>query len=359
MKIEYSYWFKTAEAVGLLLVIIGLLQYSQEFSQLQWQAANDPQLILSLGAGLLALSLLLAYLWHKYVKNPELHYWIQTIIAFYVAHMIATYGAAKLLKTQFQAPHYILDTPIGELNGFWLTWAYFGYSETFAMILGSMQVAGCLLLVFRRTRLLATFILLPIMINIDLIDHFYNISPLAYFNALHYTFLLIFLLLLDFEKLKETFFSYRDSLSIHWKSTVLMLLRVLVIGGAFLHIYSLKSNFQEPTAVNGVWKVEEIKKNNQPIAPNMPDQDSLWSKIYFEWRYGFLLKKNTDRFDDKKDLYGQYDVDEKKKIIKLRFSKSNESGSDSLGWNYQLKDSTLIIQGAYRKDTLWMRLKKM
>ncbi|WP_428662699.1 hypothetical protein [Runella sp.] len=359
MKINNSYWFKAVEVFCMLLVLIGLMQYSESLSKLQWTVANDVQLILAVGGGMLILSALLGYLWYKFVKNTEIHYWIQAIIALYTAHMITTYGAAKLLKTQFQAPKYILDTPIGELDGFWLTWTYFGYSEPFAMLLGSLQVIGSILLVFRKTRLLATFILLPVMVNIDLIDHFYNISPLAYFNALHYTFLLIFLLMLDYEKLKETFFSYRDTLSINWKSAGLMLLRVIVISGAFFHIYSLRSGLQEPTAINGVWKVEEIKKNNQTMNPAAAKQDSLWSKIYFEWRYGCLLKHDADKFDAKKDLRGQYNVDEKKKEITLSLFKKDGSKPDSLKWNYRLKDSTLIVQGMYRNDSLLMRLKRM
>ena len=52
------------------------------------------------------------------------------IIIFYVAYSISTYGFAKLMRTQFQPPQYILDTPAGELSGFWLTWVYYGHSQS-------------------------------------------------------------------------------------------------------------------------------------------------------------------------------------------------------------------------------------
>jgi hypothetical protein len=60
----------------------------------------------------------------------------------------------------------VLETPIGDLSGFWLTWTYYGFSSTMALILGWTQVAGCVLILFRATRLVGVFILLPVMVNI-------------------------------------------------------------------------------------------------------------------------------------------------------------------------------------------------
>ncbi|WP_435355966.1 hypothetical protein [Emticicia sp. SJ17W-69] len=358
MKESNSFFLKFFEVFFTILVLIGLSQISNAAGQYQWKVVNDATLIWRFCGGILLLSGILAFLWQKFIQNPKLHIWLQTIITFYVAFEITTYGSAKILKTQFQAPNYILDTPIGDLNGFWITWTYFGYSQTLALILGLIQVSGCILLLFRKTRSLAIMILLPVMVNIDLIDHFYKISPLAYYNALHYTFMLTFLLFLDYEKLKEAFFSYQESWVINWKSIGLNLLRVLVIGGAFWQISKLRNEFQPKTAINGVWKVEEITQKNKTIIPTVV-RDSVWSKIYFEWRYGCIFKYNPDKFNDKKDLNGDYKVNEAKKELTVNFYKEDGSKGDSLLLNYQIKDSTMVLNGKYMKDSLVMKLKRL
>lgn len=358
MKQTDSFLLKFFEVFFIILVLIGISQNFASVSAYQWKVANDATLIWSFCGGILALSGILAFVWHKFIQNPKIHICLQTIIAFYVAYEIARYGSAKVLKTQFQAPNFILETPIGELNGFWMTWTYFGYSQTLAMILGLIQVGGCILLLFRKTRLLAIMILLPVMVNIDLIDHFYKISPLAYYNALHYTFMLTFLLFLDYDKLKEAFFSRQESWVINWKSIGLNLIRVLIIGSAFWKISELRSGFQPKTAINGVWKVEEITQKNKTIIPAIC-QDTVWSKIYFEWRYGCIFKYNPDKFNDKKDLNGNYKVDETKKELTVNFYKEDESKGDSLQLNYQIKDSSMVLRGMYMKDSVVMKLKKL
>lgn len=363
MKSNKSYLLKFFEVFFMLLVIIGLTQYSDYATGLQMQVLTNAKLIWIVCGVLLILSAGFAFVWHKFIKKTDLHQWFQPIITYYVAHMIATYGAAKILKTQFQAPNFILERPVGELNGFWITWTYFGYSPTFAFILGAIQITGTLLLIFRKTRLLATFILLPMMINIDFIDHFYNISPLAYYNSLHYTFILIFLMFLDVDKLVYAFLSYKEYFYFNKKTVVLNLIRVIVIGGAFFHIYLLKRNIEPRTPINGIWKIDEITIHNQKIIPSEATKDSVWSKIYFEWRYGVLFKYDSYQFNNKKDLFGQYKIDESKHLTEIALqniaSKNENSKADTLKLNYQVQDSTMVMRGMYQKDSLIMKLTKL
>ena len=359
MKSNRSIFLKFFEVFFMFLVVIGLTQYFDFASQLQAKVIKSGMLFSAVFGTIILLSGLLAYIWHKFIKKTDLHPWFQTIITFYVAHMISTYGAAKILKTQFQVPNYILESPINEVSGFWLTWTYFGYSSTMAYILGGMQILGCLLLIFRKTRLMATFILLPIMVNIDLIDHFFRISSLAYYNSLHYTFMLIFIMMLDFDKLKDAFLSYKEYYYFNRKTVIFNLIRIVVIGGAFLHIYLLREGQQPKTALDGVWKIEEITQQKQNIIPSYTTMDSVWSKVYLEGDFGIVFKYNPDKFDDSTDMYGQYKVDQSKKEIKVDLYKEVPNQGKNLLLKYQVKDSSLVMRGMYKKDSLIMRLKKL
>src|SRR5438132_13768278 len=99
--------------------------------------------------------------------------WAYRALRFGVSFFIILYGFAKLNGSQFTILASELDKPMGQVSGFWLTWFYFGYSSVYGHLFGLVQVAGGVLLMFRKTVLLARCLLLPIVANIILIAIFY------------------------------------------------------------------------------------------------------------------------------------------------------------------------------------------
>lgn len=101
---------------------------------------------------------------------------LHTILRYVAAFLVITYGFAKLNGSQFTILDSELDKPMGQVSGFWLTWYYFGYSKFYGNFIALAQVLGGVLLMFRRTTLLASCFLLPIIANIILVDIFYGIE---------------------------------------------------------------------------------------------------------------------------------------------------------------------------------------
>jgi hypothetical protein len=99
---------------------------------------------------------------------------------------MSTHGAAKLLRTQCTLPPRLWATPVGQLRGLEITWAFFGYARPYAYFIGVAQILGGCLVCFRRTRLLGCALLAPILINIVAIDLLYDIPPGALLNATFY-----------------------------------------------------------------------------------------------------------------------------------------------------------------------------
>jgi hypothetical protein len=66
--------------------------------------------------------------------------YLLALIRYWLAFVISTYGFAKILKTQFTTADFIKDIPLGEVSGFQLTWFYFGYSYTLAVIIALFQI---------------------------------------------------------------------------------------------------------------------------------------------------------------------------------------------------------------------------
>ncbi len=91
---------------------------------------------------------------------------------YFCAFMLYTYGISKLLHLQFDMQSQLARQPVGALTGYQLTWFYFGYSRTYAVLLGLTQVFGGTLLLFRKTARVGAVAMLPVMANILLINMF-------------------------------------------------------------------------------------------------------------------------------------------------------------------------------------------
>jgi hypothetical protein len=94
--------------------------------------------------------------------------WLRYLCAF----LLYMYGMSKLAHMQFHLPSEIAHRPVGSLSGYELTWFYYGYSRTYACILGLTQVLGATLLLFRKTALAGALAMMPVIANILLINLF-------------------------------------------------------------------------------------------------------------------------------------------------------------------------------------------
>jgi len=97
-------------------------------------------------------------------------------LRYFCAFMLYMYGTSKLLHLQFNMRRELAGRPVGSLSGYQLTWFYFGFSRVYASILGLTQVMGATLLLFRRTMLLGALAMLPVMVNILLINIFIMVN---------------------------------------------------------------------------------------------------------------------------------------------------------------------------------------
>ena len=121
---------------------------------------------------------------------PKYLDWLRYISAF----LLFAYGSSKLAHMQFHLNQALAPQPIASLTGYQLTWYYYGYSRVYACILGLTQVSGAALLLFRKTALLGAITMLPVMINVLLIDIF--ILPPDYGPSVPASIILVSLVLL-------------------------------------------------------------------------------------------------------------------------------------------------------------------
>ena len=147
---------------------------------------------------------------------------LYALIRYCIAFSLAVFGWKKILGLQFVVPVDIASRPMNEQSGEWLTWYYFGYSHTFGFILAAIQILGSYLLLFRRTMLLAEVVLFSFMLNLTLINIFYDMNAGALLQSVVLTVGLLFLMLSEYKRLSEFFLKAKSLLpTIHIKSPTL------------------------------------------------------------------------------------------------------------------------------------------
>ncbi len=314
-------------------------------------------------------AVLFSIVWHRRERAGRVdsglrHAWLQGIIRYWLALSISTYGFAKILKTQFDTPSYRLDMPMGDVNGFGLTWYYFGYSYTLAVIIALFQIGGSILLLYRRTTLLGVMILLPVMVNIVFINLFFSIAPGAFFNSVIFTLGLTFLLLLDINKLKAAFWDLMERLPPinmggNWGKHGL---RFLPIVAAFSLVLFLVRTNENETVLKGTWKVVNMARNGQMLQSDAWLADTTaYNRIYFAGWYGCVFSPNPYRYRPAESLRGTYKFDSTKNTLRLMIFQSDTAKvPDTIQLAVSNRTAkSMRLQGVFYRDTVDMSLVRL
>ncbi|PQJ77831.1 hypothetical protein BTO18_00915 [Polaribacter porphyrae] len=222
-----------------------------------------------------------------------------------------SYALAKIFKTQFHfGPVYEADYNISHYDGFMLTWYYFGYSRTYGLIIAGCQILAGNLILFRKTERIGTILLLSFMINILLVNIFYEIGQEALLMSLSLTLMGFFLLISDWRGFLNYFFKINFSqkettTNLKLQSNWLSLLALPIL--LFVNINDIKKSNKQNDLI-GVWKA---------INPNQN-----YFKIYFD---EFMLMKIKD-FEEK-TYFGVYEINKNQKAFKFDSQYYSEIGA--------------------------------
>lgn len=119
---------------------------------------------------------------------------IDNVIRIYLSISLFGYSIAKILNVQFSNNRdFYLSKRVADLTGKDLVWVFYGYSREYEFCIGIIQLFSVILLFFDRTKILGMLILIPLFLNIFLIDLFYSVHALY---IVEYYFLLLIILIL-------------------------------------------------------------------------------------------------------------------------------------------------------------------
>jgi len=132
---------------------------------------------------------------------------IEIVCRLYVFFFLTAYGLGKVIGAQFYTPDLIpseIETmPISMTSDFDLAWVFMGRSFGYMLFIGIAEILGAVLLLFNRTKLIGTLILIPIMVNVIVFDIFFLDEYGALASAIIYFLMLCVILVINKEKIVE------------------------------------------------------------------------------------------------------------------------------------------------------------
>ena len=284
-----------------------------------------------------------------------------------------TYAFAKILKSQFDLGlSSTIDESLSSLNGFMLTWYYYGFSRTYGLIIACTQIASAILLLFRKTERIGVVLFLSFMVNILLVNYFYEIDG-AKSMSIRLTIMGVFLLLTDWKAFKNYFFKTNLQEQIipeiipskvknfYW---IKFLIIPVMIFYSYRYIADIKKVFLVKNELFGVWEIfprntkTKIDKLYIDYDNEIKIRDTLNNQYYGDMELDLENKKlgiKVDHYSDRayyfiKDSLDKLNVEEKdiKKVrskIREFYNTKNNTLPIELNYSYYLKGDTLILNG--------------
>lgn len=228
---------------------------------------------------------------------------------------------------------------------------FFSYSYTLGCIIAALQIAGALLLLFHRTKLLGAFILLPILSNILLMDIFYQIGNSVVVHASIMTAGILYCLFIEFDRLKTFFLSTTNPMpTLHFSRYVKLMVRLSVIYISLLLIAFHGKTDNHP-GLTGKYEVKQLYINQQFQQP-VSSADSLLTAIYFDVKNGCVFQFNTPA----KRWNGIFTVDSNR----LRINWFSPTGKPVFNGTISSADDPgkLTLVGTLGKDSINVLLKR-
>ncbi|SEW52764.1 hypothetical protein [Chitinophaga arvensicola] len=213
------------------------------------------------------------------------------MLLYLLAFDFASFGWHKIFHLQMAVPLGVLDLPFNSLDGETLTWAYFRRSYPFMVAIALSQMSSAWMLMFSRTRLLGLIIMIPVLINILLIDIFYQLHTGVILHALILFACVVYLLMQSYTSLVDYFFKTVHLVALPdttkktklWLRAVVVLLPLIVLA-----TYRFPDWHPQLT---GKYRVADLRVNGVPVKASSV-KDSVLTAVYMDWQDDLVLEFN-------------------------------------------------------------------
>jgi hypothetical protein len=292
-----------------------------------------------------------------------LQYWFLVFLRFILIAAMFLYGFVKIFKLQFASASltHLLE-PLGDFSPMGLAWTYMGFSKSFNVFVGFLEVLGGLLLIPRRTQTLGSFIVMGVMTQVVVMNFCYDI-PVKLFS-LHLVSMALVIFMTD-HRFLNVFIKNKAVEEYDYHHPVKnakyhkVIFRVKSIG-LFIIVSFLSFNFytteshrgenRKKPLLYGIWEASSFIKNRDTLQPLITDD--------YRWRYLIVDLKDEATVKTMDDAKHQYKFRTDSTSQKVMIHKV-ESESEDYNFNYKnLNSEFLELDGIIESDTLHILLSR-
>lgn len=289
---------------------------------------------------------------------------VLTLIRYYLAFIIFSYGFAKVFAGQFPHTMANMDARFAELTPMRVAWAFFGYSKGYQQFLGWGEVVPAVLLLFRRTTLIGALIMFVVMLNVFLVNIFFDVC--VKINSGIYTALAFYILMQEFGRLGNFFIANKITdpridltleeprwLKIGGLIVTYLLLGYIIYttGDTAINYYKYSKTQVTPTSVQGAWRTVAVQEENNQQWKPLAQTDSLFvDRLFFDGFNG-VIKSDfiRDRF--------RFSIDSATHQLTVNFTNlRNEWNIPPVTWRYEKPSvDSLHVWGVWKGKSLMMK----
>jgi len=366
-RIYYQPWMAIAASLGERLLGHPLLTMENGESD---RRIDFVQVFL-----ILIVAVLISAIWSLADRRRTAYVELLAALRVYVRYMLVfplfVYAAVKIVKIQFPDPEPdALMQMYGDSQPGRLLWMFLGHSYAYCAFIGGAELLAGLLLCFRRTTTLGALIASATLLNVVLVNVFFNVGVKLWSSNL--LVMSVFLVAVDARRLTHLLMPGRAApstlsgassawppsfdrwLEKRWRRGALAASKVLVIAlaGAAAVKPVLKYRKPPPPELFGIYDVESFTRNGE-LEPLTITDARRWRGAIVN-TYGQL----TIRFMDDSTIRYRMKTDDAKRTIALSTWDGDTSKKALLGYSRDDADR-LTLEGPYGGDKLQVRLHKI
>ncbi len=294
------------------------------------------------------------YLKNRSFDNTKLRNLTFIVLRYFLALYLLIYGLSKVFPLQFgNGIHaYTLSKTYGESSPMNLLWTFMGYSRPYTIFAGLSEVIAGLFLLFRKTTLLGALIAFGVILNVFLLNLFYDV-PVKLFSG-HLLMFSIFIIGYNYKTLLNFFIFNKGTTTIvfpgfnfnEYETKALLILKkifvgiiLLVILGSFFGLSNfIKKPHKVQTDAEGMHRVLSFEKNGKHLYRSA---DEKWRQIIIYEDDGWLIENEKGKRN-----FEEISIDTITKII-------NDTSDGLL--RYSTINDTFNFQGQWQGDSLHIK----
>lgn len=304
-------------------------------------------------------ALLGAIIWTIFDRNQysynRLSEVLYILVRYFLAFTLIGYGIVKIIPSQFQEPGFIrLTEEFGNSSPMGLAWTFFGFKDGYQMFSGIMEALGGSLILFRRTTLLGALLSVGVMLNVFMVNLFFDV-PVKILSG-HLLIFCIGIALLNIRSLYDYFilhkpvsqhlrpFPIQDS---DWRKIFYAIKTMIISGIVGIQIYAISSaNAMKPNApiIAGIYHITSFELDKSQSHFHVTDS-LKWRRVVIDDERPGLMA--IDFFEGNRIEF-RADINEQADSIHAELPvKTNKSSSEMMLLNveYEISDSTLTFRG--------------